>query len=329
MNKKIILAIIVGLVALSAAAMVVLLPQPSQPVETQGELPFRAPQGLLITEDGNLYVSDSGQHTILLLSEGQADRVAGSILPQVGGIVPGAYSDGTAEESLFNQPSAMVEWLGGIVISDTGNNCLRFLKDGTVQTLAGTGVQGCENGDTNSATFYHPQGLAVGPDGALYLADSGNGCIRKITDQGMVETVLWGLGAPYGISWSGDVLYIADAERNQILSWDGQEVTVYAGLTGGETTEENAGFADGPADQAAFCSPTAILAQGDTLYVADTGNSAVRCIEKGEVKTLASFQGTGGELWPASPAGLAWEKGKLYVADPFAGVVFILDAPQE
>lgn len=326
MKKKKILAIIIGLVALSAVAVVALLPRPSQTTTPKGTLAFRSPQGILMTEEGRLYVADSGLHTILELSEGEADRVAGSVLSQIGGIIPGAYGDGAAAESLFNQPSAMAEWLGGIVISDTGNDRLRLLKDGVVQTLAGTGVQGCENGDANNATFYNPQGLAVGGDGALYLADSGNGCIRKITTEGMVETVLSGLNSPYGICWDGDILYIADAGANQILSWDGQELKVAAGLTGGEKPEDNAGFADGPADQAAFSSPTAVLMQGDTLYVADTGNSAVRCIEKGEVKTLISFQGTGGELWPAAPSGLAWAEGVLYVADSFAGIVFTLPA---
>ncbi len=92
------------------------------------ELVFRSPEGLMMGEDGTLYVADSGLHTILTLAAGEADRVAGVALPQVGGIIPGAYSDGSATQALFNGPTGMVSWLGGIVISDTGNNRLRFLK---------------------------------------------------------------------------------------------------------------------------------------------------------------------------------------------------------
>lgn len=290
------------------------------------ELVFRSPEGLMMGEDGTLYVADSGLHTILTLAAGEADWVAGVALPQVGGIIPGAYSDGSATQALFNGPTGMVSWLGGIVISDTGNNRLRFLKDSTVQTLAGTGVQGCENGDVNSATFNQPRGLAVGSDGALYVADSGNGNIRRVTDDGMVETVVSGLSYPSDICWEGDRLYIADTGAHAILCWDGEQVQMFAGQTQGETLEDNAGFVDGNLDQAAFCAPSGVLVREGKIYVADTGNSAVRCIADGQVETLTSFQGTGGELWPAAPTGLAWADGILYVADPFAGIVFTLPA---
>lgn len=328
MKKGIIIAILV--IALIAAALGIgnfLLYSGEESVEaasTGEELVFRSPEGLLMGEDGTLYVADSGLHTILTLAGGEADRVAGSALPQVGGIIPGAYSDGSASQALFNGPTGMASWLGGIVISDTGNNRLRFLKEDTVQTLAGTGVPGCENGDANSATFNQPRGLAVGSDGALYVADSGNGNIRRVTQDGLVETVVSGLSCPSSICWEDDRLYIADTGAHTILCWDGEEVQVFAGQTQGETLEDNAGFADGSLDQAAFCAPSGILAREGKIYVADTGNSAVRCIAAGQVETLTSFQGTGGELWPAAPTGLAWANGILYVADPFAGIVFTL-----
>ena len=331
MKKKIIIAMlaVILIAAVGLGVQMFLLGPEEEPVPIEGleeELAFRAPEGLLMGEDGTLYVADSGLHTILTLANGEADQVAGSTLPQVGGVIPGAYNDGAAQQALFNQPSGMTSWLGGIAISDTGNNRLRLLKDGAVQTLAGTGVQGCENGDANSATFYQPKGLAVGSDGALYVADSGNGTIRRVTTDGTVETVLSGLESPSGICWDGDILYIADAGAHAILSWNGEEVQVFAGQTQGETLDDNAGFADGSLEEAAFCAPSGVLARNGKVYVADTGNSAVRCISEGKVETLTSFQGTGGELWPAAPTGLAWAEGVLYVADPFAGIVFTLPA---
>lgn len=311
-----------AVVAITIALIVIAWWYQSQEDKEQEELAFRSPTGLLMTDEGTLYVSDGGLHVVLTLSGIRADQVAGRILPQVGGSIPGAYSDGTAAEALFNEPSAMAEWLDGIVISDTGNNRLRFLKNGVVQTLAGTGVQGCENGNANDATFYKPKGLSVGEDGALYVADSGNGCIRRISENGSVETVLTGLNTPSGLCWDGGVLYIADAGLNQILCWDEETLTVLAGLASGVYPEDNAGFEDGEAENASFRAPQAVLAKDGTVYVADTGNSAVRKICDGKVETLASFDGTGGELWPAAPSDLAWVNGTLYVADSFAGIVF-------
>lgn len=323
MNKRKVLTALAAALLLLAAILAALWLWPRQAARGE-ELVFRAPEGLLLAQDGTLYVADSGLHTILTLADGHADQVAGHVLPQVGSVVPGAYNDGAAAQSLFNEPVAMALWLDGIVISDAGNDRLRFLSGGKVQTLAGTGEKGCEDGGVNDASFNEPRGLAVGPDGALYVADSGSGRVRRVTPGGSVETVLEGLEAPFGLCWDGGALYIADAGAHQILRWDGESLTVFAGRAQGVTAEDNAGFADGDAAEAAFCAPRAVLACDGVVYVADAGNSAVRRIRDGQVETLAAFEGTGGELWPAEPSGLALAGDTLYVADPFAGVVFAL-----
>jgi hypothetical protein len=182
-----------------------------------------------------------------------------------------------------------------------------------------------------SATFHSPTGLAVGDDGSLYIADTGNDAIRKLSRSGMVSTFAKGLSAPTGLCWHGGALYVAETGRSRILRLVGKgRVEVVAGVSesAGDAGEYYGGFANGAAASARFDHPQGVAVGADgSVYVADTVNAAVRVIRNGRVYTLT--QSADGLSGATMPRGLVLQGNALYVTDMFAGNVLQLDvSPQ-
>jgi serine/threonine-protein kinase len=197
---------------------------------------------------------------------------------------------------------------------------------GPVQTLAGSGSQGFADGPAAGAQFNNPNGVAVDAAGNVYVADTGNSRIRKVTPAGAVSTI-GGAGqfdGPRGVAVDKDGnVYVADTGNNRIrkITPDGT-VTTFAGvdspgLGGG-------GLVDGSGTQAKFNQPVGIAVDGSgTIYVADTGNNAIRKITPdGRATTLAGSgpagfaDGSGGSARFNAPRGIAVDvAGNIYVAD--------------
>ena len=115
--------------------------------------------------------------------------------------LPGA-ANGVGALARFNAPYGLaVTANGGIYVADSQNHTIRFMTaGGTVSTYAGTpGASGQSNGSTSSAQFNQPNGLALGPDGTLYISDYGNSCIRMISPDAQVTT-LAGLAGTVGFN---------------------------------------------------------------------------------------------------------------------------------
>ncbi|HVU22580.1 MAG TPA: hypothetical protein VHE13_00540 [Opitutus sp.] len=237
---------------------------------------------------------------------------------------PDKPGDGLASAAAFNRPNDLaVDGAGNIFVVDTDNNTIRKIApDGMVTTFAGGYRKpGVQNGVGTSAGFGRgiysspgtvllgnlgPRGMAMAPDGAMYVTDSGNHTIRKITPDGTVTTfagyaresgVADGIGdfarfnTPVGIAVdAAGYLYVADSENHAIrkVSPD-RVVTTIAGRVG------EAGTADGTVDAARFNTPTgvAVDAQGD-LWISDTGNQTIRHIANGVVTTVAGAAGSAG-----------------------------------
>ncbi len=244
---------------------------------------FGEPLGIAVDSGGNLYVTDV--ETIRKITpSGSVSTLAGN---------PGVIgsSDGSGSAATFNDPFGIaVDGGGNVYVADFANNTIRKITaSGSVSTIAGSaGVYGATDGVGTQASFYNPLGLVLDAGGNLFVTDSGNDLVRKISPSGVVTTIAGlavqsgsadGSGSnarfnePNGIALDpqGNLL-VADTKNNSIrrVSQGGQTATV----AGGGATSA---YADGVGAAATFKSPYGITsdAQG-RIYIADTGNAAIR-----------------------------------------------------
>jgi hypothetical protein len=294
---------------------------------------FNFPAGVAVAGGGNVYVADSRNDTIrMMTSNGVVSTVAGSV-----GLA--GSTDGTNNIAQFNNPAGVaVDGTGNIYVADTGNNTIRKVTTGgVVTTVAGSaGPAGSADGTNSTARFNNPKGLAVDGQGNLYVADSGNNTIRKVTGDGVVTTVAGSAGLagsadgtnnnarfnnPSGVVVdSAYNVFVADSGNNTIRQiTSAGAVTTVAGSAG------QSGSSDGTNSTARFAFPFGVtLDNSNNLYVTDTANSTIRKVSPGGgVSTLAGSagliggsDGTGNAARFFAPGGLAADSvGNVYVAD--------------
>jgi len=251
--------------------------------------------------------------------------------------IPGAV-DGPAASSRFDDPFGVaLDSQGKVFVADAGNsNRIRTIApDGSVATFAGS-KEGFVDGKGTAAAFHTPSALAFDHEGNLYVADTGNHAIRKIAKDGTVTTLagngtrgeLDGIGraarfnGPVGLAVDdAGIVYVADTYNDRIrrIGRDGN-VTTIAG-------SGKPGLADGLAAAASFDTPSALaVTTNGTLYVADTGNNAIRRIATdGSVTTIAA-PAEGERRAPLRrPVGLALTRdGYLYIAASSGGRILQL-----
>ena len=294
---------------------------------TGGEARFISPAGVATDGSGNIYVADVYNHTIRMITP------AGVVTTLVGTPGSAGSADGTGAAAQFNQPSGVaVDGSGNVYVADTTNHTIRKVTpEGVVTTFAGSpGNSGSADGVGAAARFKYPVGVAVDGAGNVYVADTSNNLIRKITTAGAVSTIgnaATGIALPWGVavSGAGDV-YVANTDDHTIRKISaGGVVTTVAGSHGVP------GFADGPSDVARFTNPTGVAVDGaGNLYVADSSNSIVRKIASdGTVTTLAGMahhegdvDGIGSAARFTHPTGIAIDgTGQAYIADSFTHII--------
>lgn len=270
---------------------------------------FYSPNGLGVDASGVLYVADYANHMIRQVT------VAGAVTT-FAGIGTAGYSD-TAPVK-FNFPTDVaVDSSGNAYVADSSNQVIRKVTPtGVVSTFAGTaGMSGFSN--TAPVTFSGPQGVALDSTGTtLYVAEVFDNAVRKIAG-GTVTTFASGLNTPSrtAVDGAGNV-YVADTGNHAIrVITPAGSMSTFAGLVG------TSGSADGSGGAAMFSSPhdIAIDASGN-LYVADTGNNAIRKITPaGDVTTIAGVAARKGFIAGpppgalSSPVGVAISGNALYV----------------
>lgn len=284
--------------------------------------------GLAVTEDGALLVGDTYNKVVWRVEGEAVTQYAGAIsVAGLSGEPTAVYHDAVADKAYFREPWDVERFLDGCAVTDADANVVRYIMGGRVYTLAGSGKVGSADGADKTASFKRPTGLTSDADGNLYVSDTGNGMIRRIAKDGKVTTVARGLNAPMGLCWYDKALFVAETGRSRIVkvTISSGQVTAFAGVSDAaeEAGEYYGGFVDGALDKARFDHPQGIAVDADgTLYVADTGNSAVRAIRGGRVDTIKRASDT--ELMPNSPRGVAVKGDTLYVSDGFAGSILIL-----
>ena len=234
-----------------------------------------------------------------LLLVGSAQLGAEAIAPVSGASGQAGHQDGTGGGARFNDPMGLArDTQGNLYICDARNHVIRKVAPGgVVTTLAGRpGESGAVNGVGSAARFNFPADIAVAPNGTLYVADSGNHCIRAIAANGAVTTLAGDLGSADDIN----------------LDYGGAFPSVAIQL-------------DGTGAAARFNGPSGIAyAPAGYLYVSDTGNQIIRKVSiNGSVTTLAgkagewgTTDGSGVNARFSSPMGLCvGADGDLYIAD--------------
>ncbi|WP_371865253.1 SMP-30/gluconolactonase/LRE family protein [Massilia eburnea] len=206
-------------------------------LETVLDAGLADPYGVAADGKGNIYFSDGGErNTVSLLAPDGSVRV-------IAGGAEG-YRDGVGAAASFNTPSGIaLDKKGNVYVADTGNHAIRKIAaDGTVSTLAGSGIAGFADGQGAQAQFNGPVGVAVDEDGIVYVADTYNDRIRRIAPDGTVTTLAGngqpdladGIGeaaqfdTPCGIAVGKDGIYIADSRNDAIrrINPDGSVITL-------------------------------------------------------------------------------------------------------
>ncbi len=294
---------------------------------------FTSPAAVAVDGSGNVYVVESVNNTLRLITPlGDVSTLAGTA-----GV--SGSTDSTNSAASFKTPSGVaVDSAGNIYIADYGNHTIRMVTSaGVVTTLAGlAGSAGSADGTGASARFSNPAGVAVDSSGNVYVADTANSTIRKITSGGVVTTLAGtagsfgstdGTGAaarfflPFGVAVdSGGTVYVADTYNQTIrVVTAGGVVTTLAGMKG------SPGSADGAGTAAQFRSPRSVAVDATgSLYVADYDNDVIRKLSSGGVvTTLAGMAGSKGSTDAdgtsarfRGPSGIAVDiAGNIYIAD--------------
>jgi trimeric autotransporter adhesin len=253
---------------------------------------LNAPQGLAVDASGNVYIADTQNARVVKVAAGGAiTTVAGNGTPGYGG------DGGAATGAQLSSPMGLAaDTSGNLYIADFSNSRVRKVaSDGTITTVAGNGSAGYsgDGGPAANAQLNLPQDVAVDAAGNLYIADTGNTVIRRVTSGGAISTVA-GTGFP-GFSGDGGqatsaqlgnpTAVAADAVGNVYIADSGRIRRVLPGgiiLTIAGTGVRGYSGDGGPAAAAALNAPSGIASDASgNLFVADTGNNAVRLLQPG------------------------------------------------
>ena len=238
--------------------------------------------------------------------------------------------------ALASTEGIAIDGLGNVYVADAPDHRIRKIEpSGRITTMAGNGQPGAggDGGPASAAQLNSPYGLAIDLVGNLYVADLGNARVRRISAAGIMSTVAGGgagevslFGAPMrgteaklnaprnlAVDSSGQV-YIADFGANRVyrLSADGQLTHVAGSFLAGNAPD------NATALTAPLKSPTALaLDKGGALYIADSGNAAIRRLQRGLLGRVTSTAGLNPAIKFATITGLAIDgaTGDLYVAE--------------
>ncbi len=265
---------------------------------------FNVPVGAVFDSSGNLYVSDHSNYCIRKVTS------AGVVTTFAGLCGTGGTTDGTGTAARFWGPSGIVfDSSGNLYVADTGNDSIRKItSSGVVTTFAGlSGTSGTTDGTGTAARFSNPIGIVFDSSGNLFVVDSANYTIRKITSGGVVTTFAGTVGSggfsdgigvsakfyvPGGIVIdSNGNLFVADAYNHAIRKiTSGGVVSTFAGTVG------SSGVNDGTGTSAKFNLPVDISTDSNgNFYVSDYANYTIRKITSGGVvTTIAGTAGSSG-----------------------------------
>ena len=255
--------------------------------------------GLALDSTGNLYVADFYNHRIRKITNGVITTIAGDGTQGFSG------DNGPAVHAHLNWPAYLaVDAAGSVYFSDTGNVRVRKVSNGVITTVAGNGTTGFsgDGGPATNAQFNRLEAVAVDSAGSLYIVDSLNGRIRKVSN-GVITTFAGkaeNQGGPLGDNGPATSVYLVfptgvatDGAGSVYISASQQILKVTNGVLTVVAGNGNEGFAgdNGPAANAELDNPQGItLDSAGKLYFVDLQNCRIRKVFNGIITTAA---GTG------------------------------------
>lgn len=188
---------------------------------------FNFPEGMVFDNNGNLYVADGHNNVIrkINISTGMVSTYAGT--------ATAGFTNGAVGSATFNDPYGMaIDASGNLYVTDIQNNCIRKItvSSAMVSTFAGNGTKGLTNGTSATATFNYPLGCIFDAGGNMFIADTYNNVIRRVSATGNVTTFA-GTGVqgaadgtaasasfnfPIGLTIYGNAIFVADTHNNEI-----------------------------------------------------------------------------------------------------------------
>lgn len=319
-----------------------------------------SPLSIAVDSKFNLFIADTANQRVR-----RVDALSGIITTAAGNGTAGFGGDnGPATAASLDLPESLaVDANGNLIVADTGNGLIRRVSGSTgiISTIAGGGGSSFDgdSGPAVTAQFDGLRGIALDSSGDLYLADTGNCRVRKITASiGFVSTAAGSGAAGSGCgSFSGDNgpataatlnapgdvavdnhgnLFIADTGNARIRMVDASSNVITTVAGGGTLTTGSDG---GPATAAKLVSPAGLAVDGSgNLFFSDAGDNRVRRVSAGGIigtvagTGVAGFGGDGGLATAArlnGPAGIALDPiGNLYIADNGNNRVRRVDAVQ-
>ncbi len=304
------------------------------------------PYGAVLDFAGNLYISDGGNNKIRKLntSTGIMTTFAGT------GTVGYSGDGGPATNARINSPRALsADQSGNVYFADRNNQCVRRIDAATnvMTTVAGTCTSAGYSGDGGPATIARlnqPTDVVIDSAGNMFIADSGNSCVRKVAvGSGTISTIA-GICASPGFSGDGGQatsaqmnsdeyvaldrsgnLYIADTANNRVRKVDGTtlDISTIAG-TGAASYNGDGDLATA----AALNLPAGLAFDGaGNLYIADRGNDVIRMVNAATsgITTIAGTGGVSGYAGDGGPATTAKLNAANGVMVSPSGVLYIVD----
>ena len=304
-----------------------------------------APEGLALDNKGNVYIADSGDNRVRVVS------LKTHIINAFAGTGTSCFPSwntcgdgGSALSANLGNPQGLsMDKSLNLYIADTRDQRIRIVSaTGTINTFAGTGHHGFagDTGQAVDAELSNPNGVYVGSAGNVFISDTGNQRVREVAPSGVINTILGGGnggdgGAPTAAQFanpngvavdSADNYFIADTTNNTVREVSGGTITNIAG--NGLSGYSGDG---GPATSAELNGPIGVaLDSSSNVYIADTSNHVVREVSAGNIKTFAGdgsacspSTGTCGDGGAATSAQLSTPTA---IAVDASGNIFIADS---
>ena len=288
-----------------------------------------SPMGIAVDSRGNLYFSDTANHRVRRVDArtGEVDTIAGT------GKRGFENDGGNADMAALNGPTGLAfDTLGNLYIADTGNHRIRIVTPkGSMYTVAGDGRKDYNGNGLRpvSSSLNTPTGVAVSPQGELYIADTGNHLIRKIDRHSGFLVNVVGTGDPgnsgdWELAMNAELnkpsalvfddkgnLFIADTGNHQVRWVEPRKRFIFT--IAGTGKRGFSGDGDRKCTDSAFSNPTGLAVdKRGRLYIADTDNQRIRRLTvesqmDSKVVTVAGsgergYNGDGMDAWDAKLA---------------------------